>query len=399
MCDTLCLRTDAGMVFAKNSDRPPREVQVLLTHGPRRAGSTLDTQYLRIADRDAHAFVGSHPDWLWGAEHGVNEHGVAIGNEKIWTVDDPHAQATGLLGMDLVRLGLERGRNADEALDAVIEALEASGQGGSGEPGTDEPYFSSFLIVDARGGWIVETSARSWAARPVGDGSSISNRVSLGTDWTRASADVAPGTDFDARRAPDTPTWIADHRLAATRACVARRTLGATDQAVADVVATLRDHGRGPWGAPGATAPSIGDPVPTLVAAPTEAESVSVCMHLRDYQATTASMVVDLRAGEPVRAWACLGSPCASVYVPCFPPAVPDVLRDPAQWQRFARLRERVETDPEGLAQVRAVLGPIERELWDAADAAHTAGTDAATTTFVADASDRVTSGLAALGV
>jgi dipeptidase len=387
------------MVFAKNSDRPPGEAQVLLTHTARRAGGVLDTQYLRIGDAGAHALVASHPTWLWGAEHGVNEHGVAIGNEKIWTVDDPHAQPVGLLGMDLVRLGLEQGRDADEAFAAITAALEAHGQGGTGEHGTDEPYFSSFLVVDARGGWVVETSARTWAARPVGDGTSISNRVSLTTDWTRASSDVAPDDDFDTRRAADTPTWIADHRLAATRACVARRSLAAGRATVADVVATLRDHGRGPWGAPGTDDDHEAHRVPTLVDAPTEAERVSVCMHLRDYQATTASVVVDLRDDAPSRAWACLGSPCASVYVPFFPPDVPAVLRDPAQWQRFAQLRERVETDPGGLDSLRAVLAPIERDLWDAADATFAAGTQSAVGAFTDDASACVASGLATLGV
>ena len=51
-----------------------------------------------------------------------------------------------------------------------------------------------------------------------------------------------------------------------------------------------------------------------------------------------------------------------------FPPQVPAVLGDPAQWQRFAQLRERVETDPDGLDEVRAVWAPVERDLWDAAD-------------------------------
>jgi dipeptidase len=389
------------MVFAKNSDRPPDEAQVLLAHPARAAGPRpIATQYLRIDDTGAAALVASHPTWLWGAEHGLNEHGVAIGNEKIWTVDDPHAQSAGLLGMDLVRLGLERGRDADEAFAAITTAIEAHGQGGSGEHGKDEPYFSSFLIVDARGGWTVETSGRTWAARPVDDGAAISNRVSLSGDWTRASANVTPSDDFDRWRAPDTPTWIADHRLAATRACVARRRLGLSDGTVADVVATLRDHGRGPWAAPDVDDDaSTGHPVPTLLDAPTEAERVSVCMHVRGYQATTASIVVDLRADGPPRAWACLGSPCASVYVPFFPPDVPVVLRDPAQWQRFSGLRERVETDPEGLTAVRSVLAPIERDLWDAADAAFAAGTQDARTAFTADATARVTSGLDALGV
>src|SRR5690349_19409685 len=220
------------MLFAKNSDRPPHEVQTLVSHVARPAGPALHTQYLQIPDAGACSFVGSHPAWLWGAEHGVNEHGVAIGNEKIWTTDDPRAQPVGLLGMDLVRLGLERARTADDALTVITDALTAHGQGGSGEHDEDDPYFSSFLVADARGGWVIETSARTWAARPVDDGTSISNRISLATDWTVASSDVAAGESFDTWRSPGFPTSIADHRLAATRACVARRSAE-----LADVVA------------------------------------------------------------------------------------------------------------------------------------------------------------------
>jgi hypothetical protein len=122
-------------------------------------------------------------------------------------------------------------------------------------------------------------------------------------------------------------------------------------------------------------------------------------MHVRDYQATTASFVVELRDDAPPRAWACLGSPCASVYLPFFPPLVPAVLGDPTQWQRFAHLRERVETDPDGLDRVRSVWGPIEQDLWDAADDAFAAGTQEAFAAFAAAASQRVTSGLATLRV
>src|SRR5690606_11580088 len=221
------------------SDRPVDEVQLLAWFGRRDPGGEVATTYATVPDAGAAALLGSQPAWMWGLEHGVNEHGVAIGNEKVWTVDDPRAVPPALLGMDLVRLGLERGPTADGALDAIVGLLEAHGQGGSGEEHHDEPYWSSFLVADGRGGWILETSGRSWVAQPVGTGAAISNRLTLSTGWTRSSPDVPPGTDWDARRAPDAPTGIADHRLAATRACVAR----GGDVSPAEAVAALRDHG------------------------------------------------------------------------------------------------------------------------------------------------------------
>ncbi len=58
-----------------------------------------------------------------------------------------------------------------------------------------------------------------------------------------------------------------------------------------------------------------------------------------------------------------------SVYVPVFPPAdVASELADPATWARFAELRDRVERDGDELGEIRAVLAPIEAELWEEAD-------------------------------
>jgi secernin len=364
VCDTLCVIGRERTLFAKNSDRPPNEPQVVEWFERRGAGGDLATQYLTVPDTGAHALLGSRPTWLWGLEHGVNEHRVAIGNEKLWTIDDARAQPPALLGMDLVRLGLERATTADDALDVITTLLERHGQGGSGEHEHDEPYFSSFLIADPTSAWVLETSARTWAARRVEDGAAISNRIALSTDWTHASGDVAAGADFDAWRDPKAPTGVADHRLRATRTTVAS---GATAIGPRDLVATMRHHGTGAWGAPGASDDHVLPPPVDLGA---DWEGVTVCMHVRDYQATTASMVAELPADRaaPARAWACLGSPCASVYVPCVPPAVPHEMRDAAQWERFARLRDRVEADGGALAEVRAELAPVEADLWDEAD-------------------------------
>src|SRR5271167_1230643 len=149
MCDTLCGPGPRGMVFAKNSDRPPGEVQIAWPFGRRAsAGCTLRTQYVTIGDTGAHAAFLSCPTWLWGAEHGVNEHGVAIGNERVSTTHDAAAAKPALIGMDLVRLGLERSRSAAEAVDVLTGLLETCGQGGIADRAHQEAYDSSFLIAD-----------------------------------------------------------------------------------------------------------------------------------------------------------------------------------------------------------------------------------------------------------
>lgn len=358
MCDTLCALGAHSSLFAKNSDRPPGETQVARSL-PRRAGrGRLRTQYLELgADPGAAAlFVASQPAWLWGLEHGVSEHRVAIGNQTVYTVDDRWSAPDALLGMDLVRLTLERATSADDALDVLTSLLEAYGQGGSGWEHVREPYFSSFVIVDPVRAWLVETSGRTWVAAPLDrGGASLSNRLSLGTEWTRASSGVDRGSDWQRWRDPKAPVAIADLRLAVTQRCAASAPTHHT------VVGALRDHGTADGSLP--------------LAVRDDWTGISVCMHVRGYQATTASCVTELPRdrAEPVRHWVALGSPCASVYVPGFDSLLAPELADPGTWQRFARLRDRVEADPTGsetLTAVRAVLDPVEAELWERADSA-----------------------------
>lgn len=364
MCDTLCSIGPDGTIFAKNSDRPSSEVQLIEALARRQSGGDLQTQYLTIPDVGAAALLGSRPDWLWGLEHGVNEHRVAIGNEKIFTTQDPNKEPAALIGMDLVRLGLERGRTADEALDAMTVLLEEYGQGGVCDQTTGEPYFSSFLIADPRTAWVLETSGRSWVAAPVNGAAAISNRITIGSEWTRSSPDITPGTDFDEFRHPNAPTGHADVRLAASRACLST---GGADIVPADVAAHLRDHGTGRWGAPGDTEPV--QPPPERFSP--DGAGVTVCMHLRGFQNTTSSMIAELPADEsaPLRAWVAPGSPCVCIFVPVFPPdAVPPALADEAVWRRFAKLRECVDADADALPAIRSVFDPLEAELWTEAD-------------------------------
>jgi secernin len=390
MCDSLCALQPGRTLFAKSSDRPPGEAQVIEPLAARAPGPSLRTQYLELPDAGAVAVLGSRPTWLWGVEHGVNAHRVAIGNEQLWTVDDPSRQPDALTGMDLVRLGLERARTAEEALDVITTLIERHGQGGIGDRDEGKAYFSSFLLADPRSAWVLETSARSWAARPVGpddEGAALSNRISLSTDWTRASADVAAAGDFDQWRRQTTPTAHADKRLAVT--APAARALagpeagahGATAGA-RELAALLRHHGERAWGRPGSDPADVAD-VAGLPPAVVDrlGTGVSLCMHLTGVQATTSAMIASLpRSGdEPMRAWVAPGNPCVTVFVPTFgTDGVAAELADPLTWHRFEALRDRVEAaraaDParsgaDALAEVRAALAPIEAELWDEADA------------------------------
>ena len=134
-CDTIVVlapHTRAGAtILAKNSDRAPLECQPLaqVPHRVHRKGATVQSQYLEIPQvAETAAVIGSRPFWLWGFEHGLNEYGVAIGNEAVLTRET--LPATGLLGMDLVRLGLERSTTAREATEIIGALIERTGRAG-----------------------------------------------------------------------------------------------------------------------------------------------------------------------------------------------------------------------------------------------------------------------------
>src|SRR3990170_3595179 len=189
-CDTMVALPDATSdgvtIFAKNSNRLSTECQPLVRARGRRhpAGSELRCQYISIPQVSrTYGFVGAQPYWLWGLEHGVNECQVAIGNEAVYTRDP--VPKTGLLGMDLVRLGLERAETALRAVEVITGLLETYGQGGPALPGSDVGYHNSFLIADPADAWVLEASGWRWAARRVPQVGSISNHIAIHDDWDR----------------------------------------------------------------------------------------------------------------------------------------------------------------------------------------------------------------------
>ncbi len=112
MCDTVVAlgsaTADGVMLFGKNSDREPNEAQQLLrvpaaSHAP---GSVVKCTYVEIPQvEQTFEVLLSKPFWMWGAEMGSNEHGVAIGNEAVFT-KVPYEKGPALLVMDLLRLEL-----------------------------------------------------------------------------------------------------------------------------------------------------------------------------------------------------------------------------------------------------------------------------------------------------
>ncbi|XP_035507127.1 secernin-3 [Scophthalmus maximus] len=173
------------IVFGKNSDRPCDEVQEVVYFPSKYHGAEekVECTYMEI-DQVAHtnAVVLSRPAWLWGAEMGANEHQVCIGNEAVWGRESANGDEA-LLGMDLVRLGLERADTAEKAVGVITELLEKYGQGGSCmEDQCDFTYHNSFLISDRKEAWLLETSGKYWAAERVEGGyRNISNQYGITT--------------------------------------------------------------------------------------------------------------------------------------------------------------------------------------------------------------------------
>lgn len=350
MCDTFAIKRGGAVWFAKNSDREPEEPQSVEFHPAAResAPGRLQCTYVEIEQAaERRAVVISRPQWMWGAEMGVNDAGVAIGNEAVFSKSILRRGET-LLGMDLLRLALERAATAAAAAEIIIALLEKYGQGGpAGFRDKNMRYDNSFLIADADDIFVLETAGRDWAVKNAGDGWSISNTYSLTNDYDRASP--AAGGDFKSAH----ETFLMP-RLACS---AARRQLTSDARASAPdemslryLAQSLRAHAAGD----GFDGGSNGD----------------VCMHSHGLfrpHSTSASMIVRLSPGKlPVAAFTGTAQPCISLFKPAAFNAAPLTLYDSNLSAQGRAAVRRANRDSGWRRGIRNSIAEIEPEILEA---------------------------------
>lgn len=191
MCDTfVALKNstkDNSIIFAKNSDREPEEPHIgVYVNRKKHDEKKVKCTYIEIDQvPETYACMLFKPHWIWGAEMGVNEYGVVIGNEAIFT--KAISKRPSLIGMDYVRLSLERSRNAEEAVTVIISLLKKYGQGGNCAYSKRLYYDNSYLIADFNEAYILETAGNNWVLKKVEDIYSISNSITIRSDYIKSS--------------------------------------------------------------------------------------------------------------------------------------------------------------------------------------------------------------------
>jgi len=381
-CDTFALgknffKTNRNF-FAKNSDRPLGESQPIsfFPGGTHASGEMLKCTHLTIPQAaKTYAVLGSKPYWIWGFEMGLNECGLIIGNEAEGSRCEPESEE-GLLGMDLLRLALERADSARKGIDVITGLLEQYGQNANASPLFDRRYENSFLLVDRDEIWLLETAGRQWAAKKIEDWAAISNCYSIGTDydlcssqleiyarerqWLRPSdpLDFAKSYTLPAlRQSQSTPRW--------RRLC---KLIGAhrTPLDISSVKTILRDHFEGEiieprWGS-------------------CYGGFVSICMHAMtwDSSQTAASLLSSWDDILGPVSWYSASIPCCSVFIPVYWVGdVPDILKTAGElynknslWWETERLAMLISVDEDRYGpHARHILRELEKEICTQAEA------------------------------
>jgi secernin len=246
MCDTIyagpSVSSEGRAWFAKNSDRNPAEPQTLCLV-PR-------------GDAGGHSYLLSRPVWMKGGEMGVNDRGVAIGNEAVFS--RPKAKKDGILGMDILRAALSRGDSAALTRDYICEFIETHDQGGNGAYKGSLVYSNSFIVSGPDGAFTLETAGRHWAWKRIDGFAAISNAYSIEEDFGELDSESSATITGSWRRAVEDRLYLAftkgDKRRGRTTSLLAA---ASPHIDFAAVLGLLRDHGAGGPGKSGMMAPCV----------------------------------------------------------------------------------------------------------------------------------------------
>jgi secernin len=308
VCDTVAVVPEQGPVwFAKNSDREPGEAQFIECDD---GDATQTASPGWPVERPSERVLLSRPGWMWGAEMGVNEHGVAIGNEAVFTRF--RVPKRGRSGMDFLRTALGVCKTADEALDLLIDFTERFPQGGRmGHRNQSFRYNSSFIVADPSKAWVFETAGQLWAAKRIRGVATISNALTIEDDFDRLHTGayeiarkrgwVKSASSFSFAAAFSDPLISRLAGAGVRQACTASSLRNVREPHLNDFIRTLTDHG--------GVHPTKGW------------RGLSPCAHAswfptRHAQQTTSSLVARLDTrGSTV--WATgTSSPCLSIFKP-----------------------------------------------------------------------------------
>jgi len=337
MCDTFVVlgnsTEDGSILFAKNSDRDSNEGHYIRflprqTHDPE--NESVQTTYLEIPQvEETHSVLLSLPYWIFGCEMGANEFGLVIGNEAVFT-KEPERESNVLLGMDFIRLALERTKTATQALNLIIELLGKYGQGGNASQVTKTLYHNSYIIADPKEAWVLETADKFWIAEKVKDIRSISNTLTIETKYDKIHPELIKHAlekgycksrkDFNFARGfrsglPDIRNWggKGQKRSDFTK-CKLQEKKGTIN--VSDMMNLLRNHNLKDFSKKEKWDPSKGS-------------FNGICVHAKPIFVpgqTTASMVSQLRPDLHTHYLTGTSAPCTSLFKPVFiESGIPDI--------------------------------------------------------------------------
>jgi len=271
---------------------------------------------------------------------GINEYGVAIGNVAVFT-REPYEER-GILGMDMVRLALERARNARDALKLLILFIEEYGQGGNYSYEKRFRYHNSFIVADSMEAWVLETAGRYWVAKRVEDVYSISNALSIESSWDLAHDDVVKrgvsshgcsrdGFSFAKCFSDKFYTWAAkgrERRKFTYGELIKKRGM----LEIEDFLKILRSHSKEPY-------------------IPAKGSMSDICMHygglLRPSQ-TASSAIFIICLWRWMALVSGISNPCISLFKPLLPGLVfpsgscSNRYSDDCYWWRFEKLHRKL---------------------------------------------------------